>query len=72
MSQRVIHRPSYGGVNATHCWTESNYCGVVSWNGWFRLYDLGRKEFVQEFNVPDTGGMSAAVKGSVPEKSNEG
>jgi len=62
MNQPVKHGLDYGGVSATHAWPSSNYCAVATWNSWLRLYDLGRGEFVQEFNLPpDMGGMSAAV-----------
>ncbi len=62
MNQAVKHALDYGGVNATHAWPASDYCAVATWNSWLRLYDLARREFVQEFHLPpDTGGMSAAV-----------
>lgn len=61
MNQFVEYQPTYGSVCRTFTWPGSNFCGVYTWNGWLRLYDLTRREFIQEFKIYDTVGMTAAV-----------
>lgn len=61
MNQSIITGSSYGSVNEVFSWPESDYCAVKTCNDWLRLYDLKRREFVQEFRIPDSGGMSVAV-----------
>ncbi len=49
-------------VNRVDSWLNSNYCAIVSWGGWVRLFNIAEKRFaIDLFTHKDSGGVSVAM-----------
>ncbi len=60
-AQRAVPGPE-DPVCQVNCWYSSNYCAVVSRDGWVRLFSLADRCFLREFFThKDSGGVSVAL-----------
>jgi outer membrane protein assembly factor BamB len=49
-------------VNSVDSWFDSNYCALISWGGWVRLFNITEQRFVIDlFTHKDSGGVSVAM-----------